>query len=150
MALTPVSGLVPDNLGFAGSVAVADVDGDGDPDILIGDIIRIRVLENIVGQFALHPMSITQHRGYAVSDMRLVDLDGDSDLDILGVASNKPVVFLNDGGVWFRDEVAQYHPLHDTWSGQFLFPIDLGAGGPAAVYGFDFRATEIWRYNVAP
>lgn len=93
----------------------ADVDGDGDPDILIanenplpfgppGDFNRL-LLNDGSGVFTETqgrlPVSINQSAGYAVGD-----IDGDGDLDLIEVNIGANNVFINDGAGYFTDETA--------------------------------------------
>lgn len=93
----------------------ADVDGDGDPDLLVanenpfpfgppGDLNRL-LLNDGQGNFTETqgrlPVSVNQSAGYAVGD---IDADGDLDLIEANVGENQ--VFINDGTGSFSDETA--------------------------------------------
>lgn len=96
--------IVSDNSAFPQDVThveLADLDGDGDKDMLIAsqsdDLIAW--FENVdgIGSFgAQNTLSVDVHHAqYA----RPADLDGDGDIDVIGVASsdNKIVGYFNDG-----------------------------------------------------
>lgn len=94
----------------------ADVDGDGDPDILVsnenplpfgppGDVNRILINDG-TGVFTEGtgrlPFRIDQGSGYATGD---IDADGDLDLVQINVGANN--VLVNDGLGFFTDESAR-------------------------------------------
>jgi hypothetical protein len=70
---------------------VGDVDGDGDPDVLTGEMHigdqRVVVFENDGGSFDPHLVSDT-----GTHNARLADLDGDGQLDIVGKNFDGPKV----------------------------------------------------------
>ena len=97
----------------------ADVDGDGDPDLLVsnenpfdptgGGQNRL-LLNDGSGVFVdatagRLPTAIDQTAGFAVGD---IDTDGDLDLIVVNIGSNR--VLLNDGAGFFTDETAILHP----------------------------------------
>ncbi len=88
-------GFVPDeNHDFSASLAAADVDGDGDVDVLSGSF-RDYIFtwyENDGGEFSEHHS--TQGEATAI---RVADLDGDGDLDVLG-SSVFAVAWYENGG----------------------------------------------------
>lgn len=97
----------------------ADVDGDGDPDVLVsnenpfdpmsGGQNRLLINDG-TGSFTDEtagrlPTAIDQTSGFAVGD---IDTDGDADLIVVNIGGNR--VLLNDGGGFFTDETATLHP----------------------------------------
>jgi hypothetical protein len=91
------------------TVALGDLDGDGDLDALVGNLNSAQVWLNqggaqagARGQFAVHPQPITAEYTQKVS---LGDVDGDGDLDALLNTWTKrrfgPQLWLNDGAAAF-------------------------------------------------
>ncbi len=68
------------------SVFVTDIDGDGDKDVVVGsgDQVTISWYENIDGQGTFGAQNIVAGEALFVADVFCVDIDGDSDLDIVG------------------------------------------------------------------
>ena len=76
------------------SLAVGDLDGDGDPDALIGYQRGALILINQGGGLAAAPESIG---GRNTRGVNLPDLDGDGDLDALVVGVKQVELWWNDG-----------------------------------------------------
>jgi dipeptidyl aminopeptidase/acylaminoacyl peptidase len=85
--------------GFGGKPAIGDVNGDGRLDVITG---RTVWLNDGKGHFAAHPELIP---GSEELDLvRLADLDGDGNLDLVAVTGWRNVrVYLGDGKGHFRD-----------------------------------------------
>ena len=98
-ACFPRNVALPAPLADTSSIAAADVDGDGDLDVLLGNAgSPSRVLLNAGG--GTFPTSITLPGGSAETEsIAAADLDGDGDLDVLLGNSGSPSrVLLNVGG----------------------------------------------------
>jgi hypothetical protein len=87
------------------AVAVGDLDGDGDIDLVFGDRTRDRLLINDgSGVFAEQPVARLPATDTASEDLVLADVDGDLDLDLVVARAGAPdQLFINDGGGNFRD-----------------------------------------------
>ncbi len=143
------------------AIAVGDVDGDKDPDIVVaasGDtalttagLLRTRVAINSGGTFAKAPAALpnpTLVDGGDATSLRLSDIDGDGDLDLLiatpafleavdpGDGSilrkSSTRVFLNDGAGVFTDQTATRMPAIDElerWDASGMALGDLDRDG---------------------
>lgn len=97
---------------FIGSARCADVDGDGDPDLVFSNDghssgpLRIFFLENpgpslCIGSWLWH--EVAKVEGFHANDMRLADMDADGKLDII-VRHKSPevcrILFQNESESW--------------------------------------------------
>lgn len=80
---------VSDNLNGPSDVFVADIDGDGDPDIVTASTIDDKIAwhENTDGLGTFTEHIITTDAAYAVS-VFAADMDGDGDIDVLSTSWN--------------------------------------------------------------
>ncbi|MBI5853476.1 MAG: VCBS repeat-containing protein [Planctomycetes bacterium] len=84
---------LPAETGFAYSLALADLDGDGDPDLVVGAFNRATVFANQGdGRFVFEAELRDSSRLMRVADIAIGDLDGDG----------RPDIALADGG-WAPD-----------------------------------------------
>jgi hypothetical protein len=81
------------------SLAAADVDSDGDMDIVVGEATKLTWSENLYGIANFEPPKIISAAVSTVTSTQLSDADNDGDLDILLTSSgnNKVVWFKNQG-----------------------------------------------------
>ncbi len=80
------------NRGSLNSMAVADIDGDGRPDVVTGEHrggLNVVVWENTGGGSSWVSHTVSQGRESHLG-ARTVDLDGDGDLDIVSIAWDNP------------------------------------------------------------
>ena len=103
---------LPDVRESSGTARAADVDGDGDPDLLVAgrivpgaypDAPPTRLYRNDDGRFtdATEELAPTLHKAGMVTDACFADVDGDGDLDLLLAARWQPLRLLrNDDGTF--------------------------------------------------
>ena len=129
----------------AGSaLAIGDVDGDGDPDVLVGtqDPVYfsfagaqdVLLLNDGQGSFTDATSAQLPVRDTATRNASFADLDGDGDLDLVieNGWQRPPVgaallVYVNDGSGVFTDETAARIPLQN--SARHLAALDLDEDG---------------------
>lgn len=117
------------DLGWYGhGAAVGDVDGDGDPDVVISvykSSYPTRVyLNDGTAVFKELSGAFRTNVGYTVE---LIDLDGDGDLDAAGEDNTATHIFWNDGGGFFSSEPGRY-PVGAVWG-------DLDLDGDQDMFG---------------
>ncbi len=114
-------------------LAVGDVDGDGHPDIAVGDETADRLLLNDgAGSFEVAPRAALRGVPSPTRDVVLVDLDGDADLDLY-VAKH-----VHQGQV-YRNLARQLVARHTPRVGKPLWLDLFGAPGATyALYGASF------------
>jgi hypothetical protein len=90
------------------ALALGDVDGDGDPDLVVGNSgLNTLLLNDGKGVFSAAPANSLPADPQLPGAIVLVDLDGDGDLDMLTANTNltggRNVLFMNDGKGVFTD-----------------------------------------------
>ena len=112
----------------ANSVAVGDVDGDLDPDIVFGNQSQSLLhLNDGMGTFVPAPFPPRGVEGDATGGLAIADLDGDGDLDLLMGRPGSDRLYLNDGAGAFTNAA----PERIQWSGSrtALEIVDLDLDG---------------------
>ena len=138
-------------LSWAGSAAPADVDGDGDQDVvstaLVGDVVTLHV--NALGTGAVWNSHTVANAVDGAGGPALADLDGDGDVDIVVAAAFADSVrwFRNLDGLgtsWFPHVVAS-----TTVSVRNTAVADVDGDGDLDVLSASNRDTDVnWHENV--
>jgi len=103
----------------ARSVSAADVDGDGDMDVLAGHN-NISWYENDGSEsFTPHTISIS-----AASSVYAVDLDGDGDMDVVGSSTDSVAWYENDGSGNFATHTICNHYWHRGFRSVYALDVD--------------------------
>jgi hypothetical protein len=146
--------------GSTNSLDVADLDDDGDADVITGEhrgALRVRIFENDGTGAAFAPHEVDEGKESHLG-ARAVDLDGDEDLDLVSIAYDTPQylhVWRNDGA----GEVPFEHVIVDDDLPGFLDDKGIGDldgdGLPDLVIGTDtqlvwYRAPDWERDLIAP
>ena len=101
--------------GTSNAVEAVDLDGDGLPEILIGNAGVNRLLWN-VGDAQFEDRTDPAYPGAdrTTQDLELGDIDGDGDLDLIEANEDGNRVLVNDGSGHFTDETdARFPPRSD-------------------------------------
>ena len=98
--------------GVSNAIAVGDIDGDGDPDVLIGNAGQNEALVNDgAGAFAVETAARLPVAPDTTQDLELGDIDGDGDLDLVVSNEDDNRLLVNDGSGVFHDETGARLPL---------------------------------------
>lgn len=100
--------------GTTNGVVVADVNGDGFPDILFANNGQDAVIINDgAGNFADETAERLPRSADVTQDLELGDVDGDGDLDLIVANEGSNALYINDGTGRFSDESAARIPQRD-------------------------------------
>jgi len=110
---TDATSQLPAGLDATSSIALADVDGDGDLDAIVDRGSSVLYENDGSGSFTLSALSLPGYEALALGD---VDADGDVDLMLGrgGFAAFENALFLNDGAGVFADASGNLPVLADT------------------------------------
>ena len=126
----PVQHLVANYFSSATSVYAADVDGDGDMDVLGAGNDDIAWWENTDGAGTVWTEHTVDGDFYEAYSVYAADVDGDGDMDVLGAAYD----------VWSKtanDDVAWWENLNGSGTVWTEHTIDNPNGGAVSVYAAD-------------
>ena len=96
------------------AVAAADLNGDDYPDLILGNAGQNRIYINQLGNGFVDetssrlPMPALSN---VTQDLKLVDIDMDSDLDLLAGNEDGNKIYINDGNGVFSDETTTRYPF---------------------------------------
>lgn len=123
------------------AVAMGDIDGDGDVDLFLGvrwlghpsHLLSSQVLRNNgSGLFTVDPTALPAQPLFDVhSDARMVDVDGDGDLDLVveALVNNSTSLFFNDGTGHFTAGLGLLPALPSCLGLPVFVPADVDADG---------------------
>ena len=117
---------VADSFGGARSVYAADVDGDGDLDILGAAYFAddITWWENTTGEGLSWSTHTVEASFSGARSVYAADVDGDGDLDILGAA-------------YFADDITWWENTNSDGSSWITHTVEASFDGPRSVYAAD-------------
>ena len=113
-------------IGFHHSVAVGDIDGDGDTDAFVTDFLNAFLINDGKGNLTLNRVHLPKdHAGGHTSELKDVDRDGHLDLLVAGDEANSPsIVFWGDSNSGFADSEASTLP--EVTDFKIVVDIDVG------------------------
>lgn len=122
----------PEPVGEA-RVAAADLDGDGDKDVLSAPVIisilhgyKLAWYENLDGRGRFGSQQIITEKAGSSTSLLVSDLDGDGDLDVLTGSSAKIAWYENVGG---QPRFGPARTITHSHGAHSLFPADLDGDG---------------------
>ena len=110
---------ISDSAHEARSIFAADVDGDGDMDVLSGHHNIAWYEYDSSGSFTSHTISTT-----AASSIYAVDLDGDGDMDVVGSSDGSVSWYENDGLQSFDTHIICNHYWHRGFRSIYALDVD--------------------------
>ena len=110
---------ISDSAHEARSIFAADVDGDGDMDVLSGHHNIAWYEYDSSGSFTSHTISIA-----AASSIYAVDLDGDGDMDVVGSSDGSVSWYENDGFQSFNAHIICNHYWHRGFTSVYALDVD--------------------------
>jgi hypothetical protein len=121
-------GIVVDNdFDYASMISAADLDGDGDMDMVCGSTFDIRVYLNTGGTFTRRPLNRITNDARGVCHG---DFDGDGDTDMMAVGGLHMTWFRNDGTGELTPHILREGPARiQVGGGQVMRTADLDGDG---------------------
>ncbi|PHR10346.1 MAG: hypothetical protein COA40_14620 [Aequorivita sp.] len=141
--------IVDENLGYSESISTVDLDGDGDKDIIFANYSYDLFVwyENLDGQGSFSAPQIIDDSLNATIAIYFADIDGDSDMDIIGSSLSDDMV------VWYEntDGAGTFGPkniISDTCLSPWLIrTMDADQDGDMDVFVSDFSANTVAWYE---
>ena len=110
---------ISDSAHEARSIFAADIDGDGDMDVLSGHNNIAWYEYDTLGSFIPHIISIS-----AASSVYAVDLDSDGDMDVVGSSDGSVNWYENDGLQSFDTHIICNHYWHRGFTSVYALDVD--------------------------
>ncbi len=141
--------IISDNLLLPLMVRAADIDGDGDLDVIIPSKAdnKITWLENTDGQGTFGPQQIISNTTQIAAAVFLADMDGDGDMDVVSDRS------INGFPCWYEnlDGLGNFGPQQEitqnTTGSFYIIADDLDNDGDMDVIGMEFGGNTIAWYE---
>ncbi|MDP2688189.1 MAG: T9SS type A sorting domain-containing protein [Aequorivita sp.] len=145
-----IENIISNNITGIEAVFAADMDGDGDMDILsgAGSSSPLGWYENLNSQGQFGPLQTIANTGFEY-DINAVDIDGDGDLDVISSGGDKVSFYKNiDGQGNFGPRQIIVENINNLYS---IFPTDIDGDGDIDVvsgYSSDLNPAIIWNENL--
>ncbi|MDE5099709.1 MAG: DUF4347 domain-containing protein, partial [Trichodesmium sp. St16_bin4-tuft] len=136
--------VISDNANGAYSVFAADVDGDGDMDVLSASINDDKIALYLNdGSNNFTEQTISTNADGAIS-VFAADVDGDGDMDVLSASywDNKIALHLNDGSNNFTEQIIS----NNARGAESVFAADVDSDGDVDVLSASFNDSKIALY----
>jgi len=130
-----------------GGAVLADIDNDGDLDLLLSDGVDVKIYINNLKTFTRNSTWETGPINGVVGSTHIIigDIDNDGDLDLLTPAVNGKNVLLNNGSTFINNVSWGSDIKEASFEREYLFDIDNDGKLDLAVIGF--TNSEIYYNN---
>jgi FG-GAP-like repeat/Secretion system C-terminal sorting domain len=150
LGTTMVEHIIDGNYLGAYSVQVADVDNDGDIDVLgaAREADRISWWENLDGSGLLWAEHTIDPYTWSPAEILVNDIDGDGDDDVVGIS------YIDSYVVWWENDISntptwEKHTVDDSFEALGVDAADLDGDGDLDILGSAMYADEIaWWENI--
>ncbi|MDT9341471.1 FG-GAP-like repeat-containing protein [Trichodesmium erythraeum 21-75] len=134
---------ISNNAWGAYSVFAADVDSDGDVDVISASWSRISLyLNDGSNNFTEQIISTNVDAPYSVF---AADVDGDGDVDVLSASGNKIALYFNDGSNNFTEQTIS----NNAWGAKSVFAADMDGDGDMDILSASYWDDKIVLYETA-